>query len=144
MYYEGYPSECQDLNNQTLYEYTLDKLAECVCKIYLFFLVYVAQMQKNVLFSWKTNLFLFMPGEKSSPFLKINYRQLRARRVLLQFKDLQLRIRRVLLLYKVCGNSSAFLVLNGTSLKCNNALLALNWVYNLLIELHVQITQLIN
>ena len=38
----------------------------------------------------------------------------------------QLRARRALLLYKVNGNS-ALLVLNGTSLICNNALLALNW-----------------
>ena len=42
-----------------------------------------------------------------------------------------LRTRRALLLYKVNGNS-ALLVLNGTSLICNNALLALNWRYNLL------------
>ena len=52
-------------------------------------------------------------------------RQLRARRALLQFKDVPLRTRRALLLYKVYGDS-ALLVLNGTSLICNNALLALN------------------
>ena len=40
------------------------------------------------------------------------YRQLRARRALLQFKDVPLRTRRALLLYKVYGNS-ALLVLNG-------------------------------
>ena len=53
------------------------------------------------------------------------YRQLRARRALLQVKDVPLRTRRALLLYKVYGDS-ALLVLNGTSLICNNALLALN------------------
>ena len=53
-------------------------------------------------------------------------RQLRARRALLQLKDVPLRTRRVLLLYKVNGNS-ALLVLNGTSLICNNALLTLSW-----------------
>ena len=47
-------------------------------------------------------------------------------RALMQFKDVPLRTRRALLLYKVYGNS-ALLVLNGTSLICNNALLALNW-----------------
>ena len=53
------------------------------------------------------------------------YRQLRARRALLQLKDVPLRTRRALLLYKVNGNS-ALLVLNGTSLICNSALLALS------------------
>ena len=53
-------------------------------------------------------------------------RQLRARRALLQLKDVPLRTRRGLLLYKVNGNS-ALLVLNGTSLICNSALLALSW-----------------
>ena len=53
-------------------------------------------------------------------------RQLRARRALLQLKDVLLRTRRALLLYKVNGNS-ALLVLNGTSLICNSALLALSW-----------------
>ena len=53
-------------------------------------------------------------------------RQLRARRALLQLKDVPLRTRRALLLYKVNGNS-ALLVLNGTSLICNSALLALSW-----------------
>ena len=47
---------------------------------------------------------------------------------LLQLKDVPLRTRRALLLYKVNGNS-ALLVLNGTSLICYNALLALNWRY---------------
>ena len=46
-------------------------------------------------------------------------RQLRARRALSQFN------RRALSLYKVCGDS-ALLVLNGTSLNSDNALLALN------------------
>ena len=54
------------------------------------------------------------------------YRQLRARRALLQFKDVPLSTRRALLLYKVYSDS-ALLVLNGTFLVCNNALLALNW-----------------
>ena len=53
------------------------------------------------------------------------YRQLRARRALLQSKDVPLRTRRAVSLYKVYVNS-ALLVLNGTSLICNNALLALN------------------
>ena len=57
---------------------------------------------------------------------QVTFRQLRARRVLLQFKDVPLSTRRALSLYKVYGNS-ALLVLNGTSLICNNALLALNW-----------------
>ena len=52
--------------------------------------------------------------------------QLRARRALLQLKDVPSRTRRALLLYKVSGNS-ALLVLNGTSLICNSVLLALNW-----------------
>ena len=60
--------------------------------------------------------------------MKLIYRQLRARRMLLQIKDVPLRTRRALLLYKVYGNS-ALLVLNGTSLICNNTLLALNWRY---------------
>ena len=54
-------------------------------------------------------------------------RHLRARKGLLQFKDVLLRTRRALSLYKVNGNS-ALLVLNGTkSLICNSALLALSW-----------------
>ena len=58
--------------------------------------------------------------------LCLSYRQLRVRRALLQ--DVPLRTRRTLSLYKVNGNS-ALLVLNGTSLSCNNALLALSWRY---------------
>ena len=58
----------------------------------------------------------------------IIYCRLRARRGLLQFKDVPLRIRRALSLYKVYGDS-AFLVLNGTPLNCNKALLAFNWQY---------------
>ena len=50
-----------------------------------------------------------------------SYRQLRARRVQLRCKDVPLRTRRALVLYKVYGN----MVLNGTSLNCNKALLAL-------------------
>ena len=57
-------------------------------------------------------------------FHKGAYHQLRARRVLLQIKDVPLRTRRVLLPLTVYSNS-ALLVLNGTSLICNNALLAL-------------------
>ena len=53
------------------------------------------------------------------------YRQLRARRVLSLFKNVALRTRRALLLYNVYGDS-ALLVLNGTSLNINNALLVLN------------------
>ena len=56
------------------------------------------------------------------------YRQLRARRALLQIKDVPLRTRRALSPYTLYSNS-ALLVLNRTSLKCNNALLALNWRY---------------
>ena len=56
------------------------------------------------------------------------YRQLRARRALLQIKDVLLRTRRALLPLTLYSNST-LLVLNGTSLSCNNALLALNWRY---------------
>ena len=56
---------------------------------------------------------------------KYVYRQLRARMALLQLKDVPLITRRALLLYKFSSNS-ALLVLNGTSLICNNALLALS------------------
>ena len=56
------------------------------------------------------------------------FRQLRARRALkLQLKDVPLRTRRVLLLYIEVYGDSALLVLNWTSLICNNALLALGW-----------------
>ena len=57
--------------------------------------------------------------------LKMKIHQMKARRVLLQLKDVLLRTRRALSLYKVYGDSSLS-VLNGTSLNCNNALLALN------------------
>ena len=57
--------------------------------------------------------------------LQYPIRQLRARRALLQLKDVPLKTRRALLLYKVNGDS-ALLVLNGTSFICNNALLALS------------------
>ena len=56
---------------------------------------------------------------------QIANRELRARRALLQFKDVPLRTRKALSLYNVYGDS-ALLVLSGTSLNCNNALLALN------------------
>ena len=55
------------------------------------------------------------------------YRQLRARRALMMFKDAPLRTRRALSLYKVYGDS-ALLVLSGTSLNSVNALLALRMV----------------
>ena len=58
--------------------------------------------------------------------MKVTNRQLRARRALLQFKDVPLRTRKALFLYNVY-NDSALLVLNRTSLICNNTLLALNW-----------------
>ena len=58
--------------------------------------------------------------------LTIWYRQLRARRALSIFKDVPSRTRKVLSLYKVYGNS-ALLVLNGTSLNIDSALLPLNW-----------------
>ena len=64
-------------------------------------------------------------NEIKQPTKKRLYRQLRARKALLQLKDVPLRTRRALLLYNVNGNS-ALLVLNGTSLICNIALLALN------------------
>ena len=58
------------------------------------------------------------------------YRQLRARRALLIFKDVPLRTRKAPLLYRVYGDSS-LLVLNRTSLNSDSysALLALNWRY---------------
>ena len=58
----------------------------------------------------------------------LTYHQLRARKALLQIKDVLLRTRRALLPLTLYSNS-ALLVLNGTSLSCNNALLALNWQY---------------
>ena len=57
-----------------------------------------------------------------------SYRQLRARRALILFKDVPLRTRRALSLYKVCGDS-ALLVLNGILLNSVNALLALSQQY---------------
>ena len=65
----------------------------------------------------------------SSVTMYKTYRQLRARRALLQIKDVPLRTRRALLPLTLYSNS-ALLVLNGTSLSCNNALLALNWRYD--------------
>ena len=63
---------------------------------------------------------------KFSSVMSRTYCHLRARRALLQFKDVPLRNKKALLLYKICGDST-LLVLNGTSLNCNNAHLALNW-----------------
>ena len=60
------------------------------------------------------------------------YRLLRARRALSIFKDVLRRTRRALSLYKVYRYryvDSASLVLNGTSLNIDGALLALNWWY---------------
>ena len=75
-------------------------------------------------------LYSFMSGKNYVNHRRdIVYRQLRARRALLKWKNVPLRTRRALLLYKVYGDS-ALLVLNGNSLICNNALLALNWRYN--------------
>ena len=54
------------------------------------------------------------------------FHQLRARRALVQLKDIPLRTRKALPLYRVHGDS-ALLVLNRTPLNCNNTLLALNW-----------------
>ena len=54
------------------------------------------------------------------------YCQLRARRVLLQSKDVSLRTRREYGCTKYMAIYSARLVLYGTSLLCNNTLLALN------------------
>ena len=53
------------------------------------------------------------------------YRQLRARRALLHINDVLLRTRRALLPLTLYSDN-ALLVLNGTSLSYNNALLALN------------------
>ena len=53
------------------------------------------------------------------------HRQLRARRALTMLKDVSLRARRVLLLYEVYDNST-LLVLNGTSLNSDNALVVLS------------------
>ena len=57
------------------------------------------------------------------------YFQLRARRVLLIFKDVLFRTWRGLSLYNVYGNIRALLVLNGTFVNSDSALLALNWWY---------------
>ena len=68
----------------------------------------------------------FVAKRVISIIVNLKYRQLRARRALLEIKDVPLRTRRALLtLY----SNSTLLVLNGTSLSCNNALLALNWRY---------------
>ena len=55
----------------------------------------------------------------------MNISSVESQRALLQLKDVPSRTRRALLLYKVNGNS-ALLVLNGTSLLCNSAFLALS------------------
>ena len=67
-------------------------------------------------------------GIQGKIFYESKYRQLRARRALLQIKDVPLRTRRALLPLTLYSNST-LLVLNGTSLSCNNAFLALNWRY---------------
>ena len=54
-----------------------------------------------------------------------SYRQLRARRVLLQLKE-SVEIQKGAIAIDFVHKFSALLVLNGTSLSCNNALLALN------------------
>ena len=69
---------------------------------------------------------IYSPPQKNTT--TTTYRQLRARRALLQINDVPLRTRRELLPLTLYSNS-ALLVLNGTSLSCNNALLALNWRY---------------
>ena len=61
-----------------------------------------------------------------------------AQRALLQIKDVPLRTRRALLPLTLYSNS-ALLVLNKTSLSCNNALLALNWRYCLLLWSNIQL-----
>ena len=63
-----------------------------------------------------------------------SYPQLRARRLLVLFKDVPLRTRRALSLYKVYGDI-ALLVLNGTALNNINALLVLSRRYTGLINL---------
>ena len=73
--------------------------------------------------------------------LHIRHDQLRARRALSIFKYVPLRTRRALLLYKVYGDS-ALLVLKGTSLNNDSALLALNWRYNFIIQTNVQSVQI--
>ena len=62
----------------------------------------------------------------SYPFqLNVYYRQLRAKRALMLFKDVLLRTRRALSLYILYGDSG-LLNLNGTSLNSVNALLVLS------------------
>ena len=53
--------------------------------------------------------------------------QLRTRRALSIFKDVPLRTRRALSLHNVNGDCALLMVLNGTSLKSDSTLLALNW-----------------
>ena len=59
------------------------------------------------------------------------YRQLRARRALSQFRDVPLRTRRALSPLCTLYSDSALLGLNGTSVNINSALLALSWRYML-------------
>ena len=59
---------------------------------------------------------------------KGTYRQLKARRALSLFKDVPLRSRRALSPWTLYSDST-LLVLNGTSLNIDSALLALNWRY---------------
>ena len=64
-------------------------------------------------------------------WILIRYRQLKARRALSLFKDDLLWTRRVLSPYSLYSNN-ALLVLNGTSLNIDSALLVLNWWYHVL------------
>ena len=86
-----------------------------------------AMLCGQIIDNWLKEVHLYQQwGERRTYNWKMPInRQLRARRALLQLKDVPLRTRRALLLYKVNGNS-ALLVLKGTSLSCDNALLTLN------------------
>ena len=81
-------------------------------------------MTDLVPFTWYSYILLYIEIIKSS-----QTRHLRSRRGLSLFKDVPLRIRRALLLYKVYGDST-LLVLNGTYLNTDSALLALNWQHS--------------
>ena len=101
------------------------------------FISYLFGLQNG---KYVNNFLLRNCPDKHQEWIQVStFRQLRARRALLQCKDDPLRARRALSLYKVYG-SSALLVLNGTSLNCSNALLALNWrfVKSLSHQIHIQ------
>ena len=88
-----------------------------------YFLSYIKKCQMGTyFFSWVYNTSLLGASH-------LTYCQLRARRALLLFKDDLLRTRRALSPYTLYSNS-ALLVLNGTSLNIDSALLALNWRYS--------------